>query len=272
MDAVPASVVALVFCASCCWWIVLLVSSKARDRLLPPRRSCSLKTETVPVLGILLFVAIQITAAFSPLLWHSIDSAQVQLPSVSAVWLGAVQRTGIWLVLLVCLATVNSWTQLRKILMPDRFPRGWLQQGWWGAIGFLASVAPVQLVLWSTLPFRNEYHIHLLLQAIHKQHNPQLLTAVGVSAVLAAPLCEELMYRVFLQTWLIERLGTLGGIVLTALLFSLSHGPTDAPALLPLALLLGWLFHRTSSYFAVVKMHALFNAYNILLVLLGALS
>jgi membrane protease YdiL (CAAX protease family) len=54
-------------------------------------------------------------------------------------------------------------------------------------------------------------------------------------------------------------------IGIVTVLFAAVHGLPDALPIVPLALVLGYVFHRTRSYVAVVTLHALFNSYNLIL-------
>ena len=87
-----------------------------------------------------------------------------------------------------------------------------------------------------------------------------------LTAVVLAPLLEELQYRVILQSWLVERLGPFVGV---ALVVRRSSRCCTAGGmvwrLIPLAAILGWTYHRTRSYLTVVTAHALFNALNLAL-------
>jgi membrane protease YdiL (CAAX protease family) len=87
-------------------------------------------------------------------------------------------------------------------------------------------------------------------------------------AVVAAPLTEELMFRVILQGALSRLVPPRVAIPLVAWCFCSVHGLVDGLALIPLALILGIVFHRTHNYLTVVVIHALFNATMIALQLL----
>jgi membrane protease YdiL (CAAX protease family) len=53
------------------------------------------------------------------------------------------------------------------------------------------------------------------------------------------------------------------------MIFSVVHGVPDCFPLFPLALILGFVYHRTRSFLAVVVLHALFNATNLTLSVLN---
>lgn len=82
------------------------------------------------------------------------------------------------------------------------------------------------------------------------------------SAVVAAPLVEELFFRGLLQR-LVHRLTGLPvlAIVVASLAFMAIHSPwTTQPSIFVLSVFLGWVYFRSGSILAPIAMHALFNA------------
>ncbi len=264
MNLVPTLVVLTTFAASCGLWGAWLLSPRLRRRLLPPRRAVGFRVDAWVTLVVVVLTAAQFVWVATT--WFGSPSAPSELPTTGQLVAAILRRTFVLVCLLGYVLVGQPTTANWKAIVP----RSWWREGAWGAVGFLAAVAPVQVVLWATLPLRSEQYLHQLLQLLRQNPTPQVVALIAVSAVVLAPMLEELMYRVVLQTWLVERLGAVAGIAVTAVVFAGVHGPLDALALLPLAVLLGWLFHRTGSYFAVVKMHALFNTYNLALTLLDA--
>ena len=107
-------------------------------------------------------------------------------------------------------------------------------------------------------------HTGDILQLIEQDPSGQLLLAVTISAVLVAPWAEEMAFRVIMQRSLLGIFSPSRSILLTAVAFCAIHPSwLDAVGLLPLAIVLGVTSHRTGSYLAVVLIHMLFNAYNI---------
>lgn len=93
--------------------------------------------------------------------------------------------------------------------------------------------------------------------------------AIILLAVVIAPVAEELVFRGYLYTVLKRFFGALPSLVFNGVLFGLVH--VNAPALVPL-FLLGCAFtiayEVTGSLFVPMAMHALFNAINLVAVLL----
>jgi len=149
------------------------------------------------------------------------------------------------------------------------------RQTWFGVQGFLLALIPVYLLVLVTLPWKQtEEAVHPLLRLVADGYIFWPL----VTAVLIAPIQEELLYRVFLQEGLVAagypiRLA----LPAVAAFFCLNHLNIEQPspdfiALIPLALLLGATLHYRCSFLACVVMHMLFNGFNIALTLLGGAS
>jgi len=148
--------------------------------------------------------------------------------------------------------------------------KSWRQDTVSGGWGFLAAIVPVFFVVWITQPLRSEESEHVLLKLL--KESPQLETVlwIGLSVVILAPVAEELIFRVILQGVLRSRLSANGAIAISSLMFVSVHRFPDSLALLPLAVLFGYVYERRHSYLAVVVMHALFNLTNLVLALLSA--
>lgn len=138
-----------------------------------------------------------------------------------------------------------------------------------GLLGFLLSVLPVYALMWALGPYRTDQSEHPFLKMIHSGGARQLVVWVFLSAVILAPMAEELIFRVVLQGGLQTVLSPPAVIWGVAVVFCAIHASSveripDAIALFPLALILGVLYQRTGSYVAVVTMHLCFNLSNLL--------
>jgi membrane protease YdiL (CAAX protease family) len=106
-----------------------------------------------------------------------------------------------------------------------------------------------------------------------------------VSAAILAPIGEELFFRGFATTAWARSAGVTSAIVRGALFFAIAHVVTlfDASfevgaqraafsflALLPVAVVLGWVFLQRRSLYAAIGLHAAFNAIQLLLLVLVA--
>ena len=95
---------------------------------------------------------------------------------------------------------------------------------------------------------------------------PLSFVLVGLLAVVAAPLFEELVFRGFLQPLLSRTFGVVAGVLVTAVLFGSLHAPEYAWAwqyVLAISLAgaaFGWVRARANSIIPSTVMHGCFNA------------
>jgi len=138
-----------------------------------------------------------------------------------------------------------------------------------GAIGYLVSVISV-LLIYTLLPLPSP-------QSPAGDFGKTLTGAsfiwFALTAVVAAPILEELLFRGLMQNMLrgafrvsfIGRRSLIGAdvvaLVITSALFALAHGTlTGFPPLFITGLLLGEVYRRTNNLWAPMAMHALNNA------------
>ena len=92
------------------------------------------------------------------------------------------------------------------------------------------------------------------------------LMHIGFNAFALAnlgPVVEEIIYRGYLQAGLCRALGRHGGVVLTAVVFGLSHGVTIAFPLFLVGLFLGWMRERSGGLCAPILAHAIHNGWTV---------
>jgi len=147
--------------------------------------------------------------------------------------------------------------------------QGWRDEMRYGGLGYLASIPPVIVVMVLMIPFRSPETRNPLLKLLEQTSSPWTIVEVTFLAAVSAPLLEELIFRAVFQGLLESLLRPLAAILIPAGLFAVVHGPFDALPLLPLAIILGVVYHVRRSYVAVVTIHALFNATFLILDLWG---
>jgi membrane protease YdiL (CAAX protease family) len=111
------------------------------------------------------------------------------------------------------------------------------------------------------------------LRVIQLSVSPGQLVYAGFMAIAVAPLAEEIIFRGILYTALRERGWPRTALFGTSILFGLIHW--HVPSLVALSFLgLVWalLYARTSSLFASILAHSLFNAVNFFLFLAAQYS
>jgi membrane protease YdiL (CAAX protease family) len=89
------------------------------------------------------------------------------------------------------------------------------------------------------------------------------LTLVAV-IIIAAPITEEFLFRGFLlRGWARSRLGVVGAVVLTSVIWAAMHIQYDwlgIAEICGLGLLFGWLRHHSGSLITTLAMHAVYSA------------
>lgn len=105
---------------------------------------------------------------------------------------------------------------------------------------------------------------------------PFLFSVTIAAVVFLAPLVEEILFRGFLQSWLVEKVGILGGIVITSLIFSLFHFACSQgmanivlmASLFVLSCFLGFVYIRQNSLLASIGLHLTFNFISVIMLIL----
>ena len=191
----------------------------------------------------------------------SLSSDGGKVPSLEDVQRGCLHRGLLFLGLLIPLVSQGHPETAGLGFRLDN----WSRQLWLGVLGFFVCVAPV-IAAWSTtLSWRTPTSQHVLLQLLEQDDSLVSLAWIVFSAVMVAPFLEELMYRVILQTWLQQIARPRNALIVVAVVFAAVHRLPDAVPLLPLALILGYLYQQTRSFLTVVVTHMLFNATNLAL-------
>ena len=193
------------------------------------------------------------------------SSAEVSVPSVSGIISSVVLNALLFGILFLPLVISDG-----RVLRDFGFSRdNWQGQLGDGVLGFLASLAPVGLIFGLTVPFRTQENGHALLRLMESDQSIETVFWICVSAAVVAPIVEELIYRVVIQTWLEQHLPPRVALVVAAAVFSAVHRFPDALPLFPLAIVLGYLYQQRRSYLSIVVVHALFNATNLAVLLLS---
>lgn len=95
---------------------------------------------------------------------------------------------------------------------------------------------------------------------LQEEKNPEVLQLMAFTAVIAAPLCEEVVFRGYFYPVMKRFSGTWVAAFCSALVFSCAHG--SLTALLPLfvfGLILVFLYEKTGSLWAPIAAHFCFN-------------
>lgn len=240
------------------WWQTLARWLRG-DPLLPAREGD--RRAWSPVAAVV--VALWVLQRLAERVYVELTGAETGDITLQRIQLSCAMQVGLVLVLLALL----SWSRRPLEVFGIEF-RDAGRQAADGALGFLLSVAPVWLILLATMPLREPELQHSFLKFLRESPTPTVIGWVGVSAVVLAPLAEELAFRVILQGSLERFLPAPWAIGVVAVLFCLVHGWVDVLPLLPLAVVLGYVYHRRRRYLSVVVLHGLFNGSMLLMQLL----
>lgn len=195
--------------------------------------------------------------------WFMAEPEIPKIPPLDVVLRSSAELIGISVAIsLILVWTGSSWSEL------GLSTKQWREKVWTGVRGFFAAVIPMAISIAITAPLRRESR-HPLLTLLGDSPDWRIVLCIFLAAVIAAPIWEELLFRVILQGWLTTLLPPISAVATVAVLFSLIHGLWNGIALLPLSLILGYVFHRTHSYLSVVVIHMLFNATMLALQLLN---
>jgi membrane protease YdiL (CAAX protease family) len=100
--------------------------------------------------------------------------------------------------------------------------------------------------------------------------SPALLVLLFVTVGFIAPVAEELFFRGLALQSFVKRFGRVGGLLLSAVLFALVHGnPLYMFALLPFAVVLGWLVLRFDRLGPALVAHVAYNIVTATLLVTG---
>ena len=139
-----------------------------------------------------------------------------------------------------------------------------------GVLCGLAVVAPTIVIQVVRTVFEGATEEHPLLTELRERPSPTMIGAVLLSAVVLAPIAEEIAFRGIIQNTLARRVRGDVAMLVTGALFLAIHPAGTMIALVPITFGLGFVYHRTQSLPTVIAMHAAFNAAMISMTIFGA--
>jgi uncharacterized protein len=235
-----------------------------RQLLVPRQPRRPLEFDWVVLSVALAFILLNVVSVLVRLLTAGGEDAGEKSPLTSLRVEAAILTNFVIIAILVSLILAR---RINRLVDYGIDLRGWLAEIRFGGLGFLASLPLVVAVIVILGPYRSQETQNSLLILLRETGSKRTILEVVFAAVVTAPLAEELLFRVILQGLLETRLSLAGAIAIPACVFAAVHGPYDALPLLPLALVLGALYHLRRSYVANVTTHALFNATFLILAL-----
>ncbi len=244
----------------CICWVVLQVARRDRFSLRDtPGRANRVNLLHVVIILLLWAAAGGATVKALAAMWH-MDAKEGPLPLVLAV---PGNMVGQVITVAACLfvAGITFRHGIRRGL--GLTLRHWGVDLVRGALGVLVILPPVLAVKFGATALLPErwIHIHPYIEAAETQHG-LLLAMIAFSAVVMAPLSEELLFRGMIQSMLRQSTHRpWAAIAITSVLFGLIHYqmPQDVPALILFGAALGYNYERTGRLTGSVFLHACFN-------------
>jgi len=141
------------------------------------------------------------------------------------------------------------------------------------AFAVLAVEVAFNVGLFSLLPVSDDSSPGILDEYQAAIGNPVAMTLFFLSLAVVAPVSEEIAFRGFiLRGWMSTRLGVVGAIVLSSLLFAAIHGPNQLAVFISLfvgGMLLATMRWLSGSIVPTILMHATWNLGIGILIALG---
>ncbi len=243
-----------------------------------PKQEAAFWTGTEVIFALIFYqIAMVIGGALFMTLAAAIQGKAVDDPTI---------RTSPWVLLPATLFAAAAVLVFIRYIVRDRSGQRWrvlgFQRGdprnlipcvisyllWLAPIFFLAFVVRVWLEAFAG-GFSIQTPVESFFTAIDER-NYGLLVALTISAVVVAPVVEEVLFRGFFYSWLRPRAGATTTIIVTAAVFSLYH--MTLYSIVPLfvvGVLLGWVYERTRSLVFPIAWHAIFNGGSVAMFFLG---
>lgn len=158
-----------------------------------------------------------------------------------------------------------------------REPTHWKTGAWATVLGIpmLFSLNIIMAIISSLIGLQTPEIAHELLQTIHQTKSVSTLLILLTSAIIAAPVLEEFVFRGFLLQTLRDVISDQTpwvNIIVSSVIFAGIHISVTQwqtlPALFVLGGMLGWMYEKTGSLWPCIILHACFNALNVGIVLL----
>lgn len=164
----------------------------------------------------------------------------------------------------------------RKVGLLPRWPRRdlrWGVLGGWVALGLGTAVSLTIHFISKWRGFELDTIGHSSLTQLGENFSVPLLISLCISAIVMAPLIEEIVFRGLLQTSLVRVMNghRWPALVIASAVFSVIHWWVvpwhNLIVLFVLGLTFGYLYERTGSLLPPILAHAVFNAANIAMML-----
>ncbi|MEE2750344.1 MAG: CPBP family glutamic-type intramembrane protease [Myxococcota bacterium] len=210
--------------------------------------------------GLALLLVVMLLAAFVALF---LEIGFTKLASGQAAEVAAETATNSWGSLAGILGMLfGLWFLCRSTIGNSDFLLGWrTPRKWWFAV-FVVSAGSLAEMFYRTAqavwPGWETGSIEMIRESVQGGGVASALSLVSI--LLLAPFVEELVFRGWLYSGLVHRLGPARTILCTTVAFMCFHmDPHHSAATVPLGLFLGWLRASTGSVWPCILAHVLNN-------------
>ena len=150
----------------------------------------------------------------------------------------------------------------------------------------LSRLSPIMILLWTVAAFLVAYPLMIgaayvqesfigkggqlqeVVRTLIGTDNPALKAVLAITAIIIAPLVEEIIFRGYLYPVIKRYSGCCFAAITTSLLFAIVHG--NLPGLMPLftlAVILTLVYESTGCLWVPIAVHSLFNAIQVSIML-----
>lgn len=235
-------------------------------------------------LGLELFICPSlILLAYSIKTGHMLDPAHLHFDPITQGWINlfVIATSALGIIFYTWLISplkrhVIWWNSLVPKTMKESIRNFLFGAGSW-ALAYPLIITLSQIIGLISYIFGPPPHIDQV--AVKQLKNifdhPLLFTCTALVIICLVPIAEEILFRGFLQRWLVKNLGRLMGIILTAALFAVFHFSLTQKwenielilSLFILACLLGFIYERQGVLWAPIGLHVTFNAISVFMII-----
>ena len=143
--------------------------------------------------------------------------------------------------------------------------KNWRSVFWISPLALMVVWAAFGILIWSGytdwMKSMGVETVQESVQTLQQSEDPSVLVWMCMASLVAAPVCEEVIFRGYCYPVLKKFTGAKSALITSSMVFACAHA--NLPSALPLFLLglvLVFVYERTNSLWAPVAVHFLFNA------------
>ena len=161
--------------------------------------------------------------------------------------------------ILVLYWSISSWLPLPKDWFKFKFDSNWFV---WGFGGYLVAIPLVLIIsLLNQQLWHGQGGSNPLLSLALQSQDKVALSIFFITASIAAPIFEEIMFRGFLLPSLTRYISVWGAIIISGLIFAIAHlSLSEVLPLATLGIILGVVYTRSRNLLASMFLHSLWNS------------